>query len=117
MTLELGGSDPMIVCDDVDVKKAVDGAVHGRFYNCGQTCTAVKRLYVFESIADQFISQLKARVERIKIGSGMEEGVDMGPMNNDAQRKTIMRQMDIVREKGEGKIITGGRIPEGEALS
>ncbi len=114
VTLELGGSDPMIVCDDVDIKKAVDGAVHGRFYNCGQTCTAVKRLYVFESIADEFISQLKARVERLKIGSCMEEGIDMGPMNNDAQRKTIMRQMDIVRKNNEGKIITGGRVPEGE---
>ena len=117
VTLELGGSDPMIVCDDVDIKKAVDGAVHGRFYNCGQTCTAVKRLFVFESVADQFIGQLKARVERLKIGNGMEEGVDMGPMNNEAQRNKILKQVSTVRENGEGTIITGGAVPEGEKYS
>ncbi|MCK9277383.1 MAG: aldehyde dehydrogenase family protein, partial [Methanoculleus sp.] len=55
LTLELGGSDPMIVADDADIPMAVEGAVRGRFYNCGQVCTAVKRLYVYESVADEFI--------------------------------------------------------------
>ncbi|BAI62432.1 aldehyde dehydrogenase [Methanocella paludicola SANAE] len=114
VTLELGGSDPMIVCDDVDMKKAVNGAVHGRFYNCGQTCTAAKRLFVFESIADEFIGQLKARVERLKVGNGMDEGTEMGPMNNHAQWEQIKTLVDEVREKNEGKVITGGSVPEGE---
>ena len=55
VTLELGGSDPMIVCDDADIDRAVSAASVGRFFNCGQACLAVKRLYVFESIADTFI--------------------------------------------------------------
>ncbi len=114
VTLELGGSDPMIVCEDADVEKAVDGAVHGRFYNCGQTCTAVKRLYLHESIAGVFIDKLKARVERLRVGNGMDEGVDMGPLNNLAQREKIMRLVDAVRENGEGRVITGGKVPEGE---
>ncbi len=114
VTLELGGSDPMIVCDDADMKNAVSGAVHGRFYNCGQTCTAAKRLFVFESIAGEFIGQLKAQVERLKVGNGMDEGTEMGPINNRAQWEQIRTLVDGVREKGEGKIITGGRVPDGE---
>lgn len=114
VTLELGGSDPMIVCDDIDLKKAVTGAIHGRFYNCGQTCTAAKRLFVFESVADEFISQLKDRVERLKVGNGMDEGVEMGPMNNKAQWEQIMALVEEVRTKGEGKVIAGGRAPDGE---
>jgi len=114
VTLELGGSDPMIVCDDADMKKAVSGAVHGRFYNCGQTCTAAKRLLVFESVADEFIGQLKARVERLKVGNGMDEGTDMGPMNNRAQWEQIKTLVDEVREKGEGSVIAGGHAPDGE---
>ncbi|MDI6897518.1 aldehyde dehydrogenase family protein [Methanocella conradii] len=114
VTLELGGSDPMIVCDDADIKKAVEGAVHGRFYNCGQTCTAVKRLYVFESIADEFVRKLRGRVERLKVGNGMEEGVDMGPLNNRAQWEQIKTLVDRVKEKEEGNVIAGGKVPEGE---
>jgi len=68
----------MIVCDDADIRMAVEGVIRGRFYNCGQTCTAVKRLYVYESIADEFIRHLRARVEGIVVGNGMERGVSMG---------------------------------------
>ena len=56
LTLELGGSDPMIVMADADIPKAVDGALRGRFYNAGQVCTAVKRLYLHEKIAEEFIT-------------------------------------------------------------
>ncbi|WP_292365022.1 MULTISPECIES: aldehyde dehydrogenase family protein [unclassified Methanoculleus] len=87
LTLELGGSDPMIVCDDGDIGKAVEGVIRGRFYNCGQVCTAVKRLYVYEAIADEFIQQLTARVEGIVVGNGMDRGVGMGPLNNRAGLK------------------------------
>jgi len=113
VTLELGGSDPMIVCEDADMEKALDGAVHGRFYNCGQTCTAVKRLYLVEAIADEFITKLKARVESLHVGNGMDKGVDMGPLNNRGQWEQIKGMVDAVREKGEGRIITGGQVPEG----
>jgi succinate-semialdehyde dehydrogenase/glutarate-semialdehyde dehydrogenase len=114
VTLELGGSDPMIVCDDADIKKAVDGAIHGRFYNCGQTCTAAKRLFIFESIADRFVDQLRSRAERLTVGNGMDEGVDMGPLNNRGQWEQIKALVDEVRERGEGRVIAGGKVPEGE---
>ncbi len=117
VTLELGGSDPMIVCEDADMEKALDGAVHGRFYNCGQTCTAVKRLILMEPIAAGFIDRLKARAERLNVGNGMDKGVDMGPLNSRGQREQIIRLVDAVREKGEGRIITGGRVPEGGQYS
>ena len=114
LTLELGGSDPMIVCDDADIRMAVEGVIRGRFYNCGQTCTAVKRLYVYESIADEFIRHLRARVEGIVVGNGMERGVSMGPLNNRPGLDRLVRQVDAARERDEGEIITGGRVPEGK---
>src|SRR6266403_966461 len=65
VTLELGGSDPMIACEDADVDKALTGASVGRFYNCGQACLAVKRLYVVESLYGQFVEKLIGKVQRL----------------------------------------------------
>jgi len=115
LTLELGGSDPMIVCDDADIPATVEGVIRGRFYNCGQVCTAVKRLYIFESIADEFIRRLRARVEKIALGNGIDRGVDMGPLNNRQGLERITGLVNAAREGG-GEIITGGRSPEAEAL-
>jgi acyl-CoA reductase-like NAD-dependent aldehyde dehydrogenase len=115
LTLELGGSDPMIVCDDADIPATVEGVIRGRFYNCGQVCTAVKRLYIFESIADEFIRRLKAGVEKIALGNGIDRGVDMGPLNNRQGLERITGLVNAAREGG-GEIITGGRSPEAEAL-
>ncbi len=115
LTLELGGSDPMIVCDDADIPMAVEGVIRGRFYNCGQVCTAVKRLYVYESIADEFVRRLTARVEAIVVGNGMDRGVGMGPLNNGAGLRRVADQVDAAREQDEGEIVAGGRTPEGEA--
>ncbi|BBL68184.1 aldehyde dehydrogenase family protein [Methanoculleus chikugoensis] len=114
LTLELGGSDPMIVCDDADIGKAVEGVIRGRYYNCGQVCTAVKRLYVDESIADEFIRRLTARVEAIAVGNGMDRGVEMGPLNNRAGLLRVAGLVEAVRERGEGEIVAGGRAPSGE---
>jgi len=114
LTLELGGSDPMIVASDADIPAAVEGVIRGRFYNCGQVCTAVKRLYVYDSIADEFVRRLKSRVEGIVVGNGMDRGVGMGPLNNRAGFERVTGLVDAVRERDEGEIITGGRAPEGE---
>ncbi|WP_342770733.1 MULTISPECIES: aldehyde dehydrogenase family protein [unclassified Methanoculleus] len=114
LTLELGGSDPMIVCDDADIGKAVEGVVRGRFYNCGQVCTAVKRLYVFESIADEFVRRLVARVGAIVVGNGMDRGVGMGPLNNRAGLERVSGLVDAARERDEGEIVAGGRAPAGK---
>jgi|SRR5208337_4582877 len=108
VTLELGGSDPMIVMNDADIDKAVEGAIRGRFYNAGQTCTAVKRLYLHEKIAGPFILKLKARVESLRIGNGLEPAIDMGPMNSPMQRERIEKIIDEARDTNSGTILTGG---------
>jgi len=113
VTLELGGSDPMLVCDDANLEAAVAGALRGRFYNCGQTCTAVKRLFVFESVADEFIKKLEAGIRNLRVGNGLHENVDMGPLNNRRQWEYIKELVAEVEEKEEGRIVTGGRVPEG----
>ena len=106
--LELGGSDPMIVWKDADVGKAVDGAIRGRFYNAGQTCTAVKRLYVHEAIAEEFIPVLKQRVEALHVGDGSNPAVDMGPLTGKIPLERIEAVVREVRDDKQGKIITGG---------
>ncbi|HIH75583.1 MAG TPA: aldehyde dehydrogenase [Methanosarcina sp.] len=112
VTLELGGSDPMIVCDDANLESAVAGAIRGRFYNCGQTCTAVKRLYVFESVANEFVRKLEAGVKNLKVGNGLDKSTDMGPLNNRSQMEYIKELIAEIKEKEEGKIIIGGKAPE-----
>lgn len=117
VTLELGGSDPMIVCADADLERAVAGAVANRFYNCGQVCTAVKRLFVHEAIAPVFLARLQAAVEALCVGHGIDRGVSMGPLNSNAGRDRITDLVDEAIEHDEGEILTGGRIPDGEAFA
>lgn len=115
LILELGGSDPMIVMDDADIDRAVDGALRGRFYNAGQTCTAVKRLYVHEKIADRFVQDLKARIGALTVGNGLGPKTDMGPLNNAEQRERIEQMVDRTRERGDGTVIAGGSVLRGKA--
>src|SRR6266567_5574002 len=85
VTLELGGSDPMIVCDDADIDRAVSAASVGRFFNCGQACLAVKRLYLFDNIAEQFVDKLVGKVDRLVVGPGTRPGVTLGPVHSARQ--------------------------------
>ena len=112
LTLELGGSDPMIVCSDADLDPAVEGALQGRFVNCGQICNAVKRLYLCEDIAEEFTRKLITRVQQIKIGNGLDPNTIMGPLNNPEQRQKIEKQVDDAVNEG-AKILTGGSRPCG----
>jgi succinate-semialdehyde dehydrogenase/glutarate-semialdehyde dehydrogenase len=113
VTLELGGSDPMIVLDDADVDGAVSAASVGRFFNCGQACLAVKRLYVHERIADEFCEKLLGKVRRLKLGAGTAEGTMLGPLHSEAQRETLERQVETTLEQG-GELLSGGRRPGGD---
>ncbi len=80
----------MIVMPDADIDQAVEGALRGRFYNAGQTCTAVKRLYVHEKIAAEcHIKKLQERVEALTVGNGLGSRIDIGPMNSAEQREKI----------------------------
>ena len=108
VTLELGGSDPMIVWKDADIEKAVAGAVRGRYYNAGQTCTAVKRLYVHQSIGEEFVHRLKAKVERLTVGNGLSPDVDMGPLSGASQRDRIQKFVETMQNHGQGIVLTGG---------
>src|SRR5918912_507270 len=80
LTLELGGSDPCIVLDDADLDEAAKAIDVGRFFNCGQQCLAVKRLFVQQGVYDQFLEKLVARVAKLKVGNGLDPATRMGPM-------------------------------------
>ena len=108
VTLELGGSDPMIICDDADLDKAAAMAAIGRFYNCGQLCIALKRLYIFESVADQVIEKMIGRVKKLKVGVGTEKDTRMGPLHTDAQRREVQGQVEDAIARG-GKLLIGGK--------
>src|SRR5436853_1822761 len=116
VTLELGGSDPMIVCDDADVQKAITGAMVGRFWNAGQACLAVKRLYVFEKLYDQLVEGLSNKVSRYELGDGMSKAekprIRMGPLHTAAQRDEIEAQVNDAIDRG-AKVLLGGARPEG----
>lgn len=112
VTLELGGSDPMIVCDDANLNKAVSAASVGRFFNCGQACLAIKRLYLFESIADEFVEKLVAKVKKLRVGGGTEEGVRLGPLHSISQRAEVEEQVADALQQG-ARVLVGGTRPDG----
>ena len=114
VTLELGGSDPMIVCDDANLDEAVKAAGVGRFFNCGQACLAIKRLYLFEEIADQFIAGLKQNAEqRWRVGNGLDKDTRMGPLHTAGQREEVEKMVQEVLDRG-AHVVSGAKRPEGE---
>lgn len=113
MTLELGGSDPLIICDDADLDAAISAASVGRFFNCGQACVATKRLFVFESVADAVIERLVGKVERLRVGPGTAERVTVGPLHSARVRGLIEEQ--VADAVGSGaQALAGAARPEGK---
>jgi len=112
LTLELGGSDPMIVCADASIAKAVAGAVMGRFFNCGQTCVATKRLFVDASIYDRFIEELISAMQHIVPGDGMHPQTTMGPLNNLTQKEVVSEQVQDTIDAKQGSIQYQGTLSE-----
>lgn len=113
VTLELGGSDPMIVCDDADLDKAVSAASVGRFFNCGQACLAIKRLYLFDKIAGVFMEKLVEKVKKLRIGNGIKRETLLGPLHTKGQREEIEEQVEDAIKRG-AKLLYGGQRPKGE---
>ena len=106
--LELGGSDPFVVCSDADVEKASTGAVKGRFINCGQSCIASKRFFVTKNVAKEFIEKFVQKTEKLKVGDPTSEDTDMGPLvNEEGFNKTEELVNDAVNKGAE--ILTGGK--------
>src|SRR5204863_4279429 len=116
VTLELGGSDPMIICDDADLAAAASAASMGRFYNCGQACLAIKRVYVFESVADEVVEAITAKAKRLKVGRGDVEGSQMGPLHTAAQRDEVAGQVERTLALG-GELLAGGGPPDDPELA
>jgi acyl-CoA reductase-like NAD-dependent aldehyde dehydrogenase len=114
ITLELGGSDPVIVCPDADLKGAVKTALIARFWNAGQGCLAGKRLFVFSDIYDDFMAGLLEGVERYEPGEGWIKAEKpkfrMGPLTTDRQRKLVMDQLQDALDGG-GELLYGGDVP------
>ena len=105
--LELGGSDPFIVCEDADVDKASSGATKGRFINCGQSCIASKRFIVVKNVANDFIEKFVQKTERLKVGDPLSDDTDIGPLVNASGLKKIDSQVkESVKEGAE--VVTGG---------
>ncbi len=107
--LELGGKDPVYVCPDVDVKAAAAGLADGAFYNTGQSCCSVERIYVHESIHDAFVAAFLAEVKGFKVGDPMEESTYIGAITRRPQLDVLRKQVADAKKKG-AKLLTGGSV-------
>ncbi len=105
--LELGGSDPFIVCEDADLEKASSGAVKGRFINSGQSCIASKRFIVVRKIANEFIEMFVQKTEKLKVGDPMSNETDIGPLVNINSLKNMESLVAQSVEEG-AELLTGG---------
>jgi succinate-semialdehyde dehydrogenase / glutarate-semialdehyde dehydrogenase len=100
ISLELGGHAPVIVMDDCDIEKAVDGVIAAKFRNAGQTCVCSNRIYVHESIEKEFTEKLVERVKALKVGNGLEDGVDIGPLIDEQAVKKVRNHVDDAVKAG-----------------
>lgn len=113
LTLELGGSDPTVVCDDADLEPAAEAIVtSGRFRNAGQSCTSVKRVYVFAGVFDRFADLVARKAAAMRLGNGLEAQVQMGPLNNAQVRDDVERLLRDAVERG-ALVAAGGGRPSG----
>ena len=110
--VELGGKDPMIVDAGIDPAWAAGEAATGSFANTGQICTSVERIYVHESIANEFVQELVARAETLHVGDGIKPETQMGPLIDEGQRETVHRHVTQAIEAG-AELLCGGEVPDG----
>jgi len=109
LSLELGGNAPVIVFEDANIDRAVDGTISSKFRNSGQTCVCVNRIFVHEKIHDKFVRKLVEKVEKLKIGNGLLKDTNIGPMINKSAIKKNLYLLNDSISKG-GSILTGGKI-------
>lgn len=109
VSLELGGKNPIIVMDDADLNLAIDGIVWGAFGTTGQRCTAASRVIVQEKIYPDLLERLIRRTKKLKVGNGLHENIDMGPVINDPQLRKIAKYVEIGKKEG-AKLALGGNI-------
>ncbi|MCH1541804.1 MAG: aldehyde dehydrogenase family protein [Alphaproteobacteria bacterium] len=112
ITLELGGNDAGIIMDDVDVEKVAPQIFQGAFGNNGQICIAMKRVYAHESIYDRLVEQLAKLADEAIVGNGLEQGTQLGPLQNKMQFDKVKDYIEDGR--ANGTIVAGGDVPEGK---
>lgn len=113
VTLELGGKAPAIIYPDADMSKAISAALLGAFISAGQNCIACTRLLLHKKIHDSFLDNLRKETERLKVGNGLEDGVQMGPVISESQMNRVLQLIDS--GKKEARLVVGGRrLMEGD---
>ena len=111
LSLELGGNAPFIVFDDADIDSAVEGAFASKYRNAGQTCVCSNRLYVQAGVYDEFVTKFAAKVKTAKVGNGFDDGVNQGPLIEEAALQKVERHVNDAVAKG-ARLLTGGkRLP------
>ena len=110
-SMELGGNAPFIVFEDADIEAAVDGAMIAKMRNGGEACTAANRFYVHDAVADEFTSAFSARMAKMTVGPGLDEGTDVGPLVNSDTRSKVAGLVDEATAGG-GKVLLGGSAPD-----
>ena len=116
VSLELGGKNAQIVMEDADVDLALEGALWGAFGTTGQRCTATSRLIVHRDVAKRVTDSLVERAQKIRIGDGLDESVEMGPLINQAAREKVLRYVEIGKREG-ARLRTGGAIHDSGACA
>jgi aldehyde dehydrogenase (NAD+) len=111
--LEMGGKNVIMLMEDADLELAVDGCVWGGFGTTGQRCTAASRVVVHEKIYDEFVEAFAARVRRLRVGNGLENGVEMGPSVSEGQRATVQEYVQIGRQEGATLVAGGSALTTG----
>jgi succinate-semialdehyde dehydrogenase/glutarate-semialdehyde dehydrogenase len=106
-SMELGGNAPFLVFDDADIDAAVEGAIVCKFRNNGQTCVCANRIYVQAGVYDAFAEKLADRLSAMKVGDGLEDGTDLGPLIDEDAIAKVMSHIEDAQEKG-GRVVAGG---------
>ncbi len=112
-SLELGGKNAQIVLDDADLELALEGVIWGAFGTTGQRCTATSRLILEAGVYERFLAMVVERAKVLKVGNGLDETVEMGPLVSEGQRKTVHRYVEIGKAEG-AKIVCGGEPLRGD---
>jgi succinate-semialdehyde dehydrogenase/glutarate-semialdehyde dehydrogenase len=110
-SMELGGNAPFIIFEDADIDAAVEGALIAKMRNGGEACTAANRFYVHEAVADEFSRTFAARLDAMKVGPGLDEGTEVGPLVNEPTRSKVAELVESAAADG-GTVVTGGRAPD-----
>src|SRR5690606_34364038 len=110
-SMELGGNAPFLVFEDADIDAAVEGAMVAKMRNGGQSCIAANRFLVHESVADAFAAAFAERMRAVKVGPGMEPGVDVGPLINKGAQEDMIESVELATESG-GAVLAGGKAPD-----